>query len=38
MFLDALPAGLASGKPEYAMHDNMLESEAVRAREATDRN
>jgi hypothetical protein len=38
MFLDALPAGLASGNPEYAMHDNMLESEAVRAREATGRN
>ncbi|MGB5528327.1 MAG: zinc ribbon domain-containing protein [Gemmatimonadota bacterium] len=37
-FLDALPAGLASGKPEYGMHDNMLESEAVRAREATGRN
>ncbi len=38
MFLDALPAGLTSGKPEYGMHDNMLESEAVRAREATGRN
>ncbi len=38
MFLDALPAGLASGNPEYGMHDNMLESEAVRAREATGRN
>ncbi|MCL7961041.1 MAG: zinc ribbon domain-containing protein [marine benthic group bacterium] len=38
MFLDALPAGLTAGNPEYAMHDNMLESEAVRAREATGRN
>jgi len=38
MFLDALPAGLVAGNPEYAMHDNMLESEAVRAREATGRN
>ena len=37
MFLDALPAGLTAGNPEYAMHDNMLESEAVRAREATGR-
>jgi hypothetical protein len=36
-FLDVLPAGLASGKPEYEMHDRMLESEAVRAREATGR-
>lgn len=36
-FLDALPAGLTSGKAEYQMHDNMLESEAVRAREATGR-
>ena len=38
MFLDALPAGLTSGNPEYEMHDNMLEAEAVRAREATGRN
>lgn len=38
MFLDALPAGLTSGKAEYQMHDNMLEAEAVRAREATGRN
>ena len=38
MFLDALPAGLTAGNPEYAMHDNMLEAEAVRAREATGRN
>lgn len=37
-FLDALPAGLTSGRPEYEMHDNMLEAEAVRAREATGRN
>jgi hypothetical protein len=37
-FLDALPAGLASGKIEYQMHDAMLESEAVRAREVTGRN
>ena len=37
-FLDALPGGLTSGKPEYQMHDNMLEAEAVRAREATGRN
>ena len=37
-FLDALPAGLASGKAEYQMHDNMLEAESVRAREATGRN
>ncbi len=36
-FLDALPAGLASGKPEYQMHDAMLEAEAVRAREVTGR-
>jgi hypothetical protein len=38
MFLDALPAGLTSGKAEYQMHDSMLETEAVRAREATGRN
>lgn len=38
MFLDALPAGLVAGNQEYAMHDSMLESEAVRAREATGRN
>jgi len=38
MFLDALPAGLTSGRVEYEMHDNMLEAEAVRAREATGRN
>ncbi len=37
-FLDALPAGLTSGAPEYQMHDAMLEAEAVRAREATGRN
>ena len=37
-FLDALPAGLTSGKAEYQMHDNMLEAEAVRARETTGRN
>lgn len=37
-FLDALPGGLTSGKPEYQMHDNMLEAEAVRAREVTGRN
>jgi hypothetical protein len=37
-YLDALPAGLTSGTPEYEMHDNMLEAEAVRAREATGRN
>lgn len=36
-FLDALPAGLTSGAPEYQMHDAMLEAEAVRAREATGR-
>jgi hypothetical protein len=36
-FLDALPTGLASGKPEYEMHDRMLEAEAVRARETTGR-
>jgi tetratricopeptide (TPR) repeat protein len=36
-FLDALPAGLTSGKTEYQMHDNMLQAEAVRAREATGR-
>jgi len=36
-FLDALPAGLASGAPEYQMHDSMLEAEAVRAREITGR-
>ena len=37
LFLDALPAGLASGKAEYQMHDSMLEAEAMRAREATGR-
>jgi hypothetical protein len=37
-FLDALPAGLTSGAPEYQMHDSMLEAEAVRAREVTGRN
>jgi len=37
-FLDALPAGLSSGKAEYQMHDAMLEAEAVRAREVTGRN
>ncbi len=37
-FLDALPAGLASGAPEYQMHDAMLEAESVRARETTGRN
>jgi len=36
-FLDALPTGLTSGKPEYEMHDRMLEAEAVRARETTGR-
>ena len=36
-FLDALPAGLASGKDEYRVHDRMLESEATRAREVTGR-
>jgi predicted nucleic acid-binding Zn ribbon protein len=36
-FLDALPAGLASERPEYRMHDGMLEAEAVRAREVTGR-
>lgn len=36
-FLDALPAGLASGKTEYQMHDRMLEAEATRAREITGR-
>jgi hypothetical protein len=36
-FLDALPAGLVSGRPEYQMHDGMLEAEAVRAREVTGR-
>jgi hypothetical protein len=30
--------GLAAGKPEYEMHDRMLEAEAVRARETTGRN
>jgi len=37
-FLDALPGGLTSGKAEYQMHDNMLEAEALRAREVTGRN
>lgn len=37
-FLDALPAGLASDRIEYRMHDAMLETEAVRAREVTGRN
>lgn len=36
-FLDALPAGLTSGKPEYQVHDGLLEREAVRAREVTGR-
>lgn len=37
-FLDALPAGLASDRSEYQMHDAMLEAESVRAREVTGRN
>ncbi len=37
-FLDALPAGLASGRSEYQVHDAMLEAESVRAREVTGRN
>jgi hypothetical protein len=32
-FLGALPAGLVSGRPEYEMHDGLLETEAERARE-----
>lgn len=36
-FLDVLPEGLASDRPEYRMHDGMLEAEAVRAREITGR-
>lgn len=34
-FIEALPAGLASGQPEYLMHDRMLESEADIARGVT---
>lgn len=36
-FLDALPAGLSSGRTEYDMHGTMLESESIRAREVTGR-
>lgn len=36
-FLEGLPAGLASGQPEYLMHDRMLESEAEQARAVTGR-
>lgn len=34
-FLTGLPAGLASGRPEYEAHGAMLESEAELAREVT---
>lgn len=37
-FLDALPAGLASGRTEYEMHHRILESESITARELTGRN
>lgn len=36
-FLEALPAGLASGRAEYQMHDRLLQTESERAREATGR-
>lgn len=37
-FLAGLPAGLASGRPEYEAHDTLLESEAERARQVTGTN
>jgi len=36
-FLDALPAGLTSNRPEYVEHDRYLEIEAEKAREVTGR-